>query len=77
VVVPEEAVIARGQQRFVFVVRDGVATAREVTTGERLPGKVEIARGLTAGDTIVRIGQDQLHVEKPTPIVVPPPAGAG
>ena len=75
VVVPEEAVITRGPQRFVFVVRDGLATAHEVTTGERLPGKVEIPSGLAAGDTIVRIGQDQLSTEKPTPVVVPAPAG--
>jgi RND family efflux transporter MFP subunit len=75
VVVPEEAVITRDQQRFVFVVRDGVATAREVTTGERLPGRVEIPSGLAAGDTIVRIGQDQLSTEKPTPVVPPLPAG--
>ena len=75
VVVPEEAVITRDQQRFVFVVRDGVATARPVTTGERLPGKVEIASGLAAGDTIVRIGQDQLSTEKATPVVPPRPAG--
>ena len=75
VVVPEEAVVTRGEQRFVFVVRDGVAAAREVTTGERLPGKVEIPTGLRIGETIVRIGQDQLNVEKPTPVLTPAPAG--
>jgi RND family efflux transporter MFP subunit len=75
VVVPEEAVITREQQRFVFVVRDGLATAQEVTIGERLPGKVEIPSGLAAGDTIVRIGQDQLRVETPTPVVLPTPDG--
>jgi membrane fusion protein (multidrug efflux system) len=75
VVVPEEAIVTRGPQRYVFIVADGVATARDVTTGERLPGTVEITRGLRAGETIVRIGQDQLPVERPTPVVTPP-AGA-
>jgi membrane fusion protein (multidrug efflux system) len=75
VVIPEEAVIARGDDRFVFVVSDGVATARAVTTGERLSGKVEVPTGLRAGETIVRIGHDQLSVEQPTPVVPPPPAG--
>jgi membrane fusion protein (multidrug efflux system) len=75
VVVPEEVVVARGARRFVFVVRDGIATAREVTTGERLPGKVEIASGLSAGETLVRLGQDQLHFERPTPVDASVPAG--
>jgi len=75
VVVPEEVVVARGTQRFVFVVRDGMATAREVTTGERLPGRVELSSGLTAGETVVRLGQDQLRFERPTPVVAPGSAG--
>jgi membrane fusion protein (multidrug efflux system) len=75
VVIPEEAVVARGEERFVFVVRDGIARARTVTTGERLSGKVEVPTGLQAGETIVRIGHDQLNVEQPTPVVPPPPAG--
>jgi membrane fusion protein (multidrug efflux system) len=75
VVVPEEVVVSRGEQRFVFVVRDGKASAQEITTGERLAGRVEVPTGLAAGETIVRLGQDQLSFEQPTPVAPPAPPG--
>jgi membrane fusion protein (multidrug efflux system) len=58
--VPEEAIWPVGQDKTVFVVSDGKAQQRKVSLGERLPGKVEILSGLTAGETIVTAGQMKL-----------------
>lgn len=75
VVVPEEAVVARGDERFVFVVAEGVATARPITIGERMPGTVEIPSGLAAGETVVRVGHEQLRLDKPLPVLPAAPLG--
>lgn len=53
VVVPEGAVVARGQIESVFVVNDGVARLRLVKTGRRLDGGVEILSGLSGGEPVV------------------------
>jgi len=54
--VPESAVVTRGEQRYLYVVEDGRARRREVLLGERLPGKVLIAEGLAAGETVIASG---------------------
>lgn len=59
--VPEQAVIPRGSQQFVYLVEDGKAVLREVTLGLRLPGRVEALTGLKAGDTVVTQGLQQLN----------------
>ncbi len=60
VVVPEQAILMRGTQSFVYVVDteapEPVAEQREVQTGARRPGKVEIASGLAAGEAVVTHG---------------------
>lgn len=54
IVVPEESVVLRGAEKFVFVVdEDGVAQRRDVRTGERRRGEVEIVEGLEEGDEVV------------------------
>ena len=53
VVVPEGAVVARGQIESVFVVNDGVARLRLVKTGRRIDGGVEILSGLSGGEPVV------------------------
>jgi membrane fusion protein (multidrug efflux system) len=68
VVVPEEAIVSDGEQALVYVVQDGVATARPVETGLRIPGHVEIRTGLTAGEHIVRTGHEKLDRERPTTV---------
>lgn len=59
-VVPEQAVMVRGDEKFVFVAEDGIARQVSVTLGSRMPGWVEIAQGLSADDPVVVTGQDRL-----------------
>ncbi len=61
VVVPRQAVIARRGGEVVFVVSNGIAQEREVTTGADIGGRIVITSGLNAGDTLVTLGQDYLQ----------------
>jgi len=53
VVVPASAIVEHGQLQSVFVVEDGTARTRLVTTGQRAKDNVEVLSGVTAGDRIV------------------------
>jgi RND family efflux transporter MFP subunit len=53
VAVPVSALIERGQLQSVFVVEDGMAHTRLVTTGRRAGDAVELLSGLNAGERIV------------------------
>lgn len=68
-VVPEEAVVPDGEQAIVYVVRDGVAEARPITTGVRLPGRVEVVTGLSPGERVVLTGHEKLRTETALPVV--------
>ncbi len=59
-VIPEQAVIVRGDESYVFVARDGIARRVAVTLGARLPGLVEVAAGLDTEDAVIVAGQDRL-----------------
>lgn len=61
VVVPEAAVVPREGGNVAFVVRGGEAEERDVRTGARRPGLVEILSGVAAGDTVVVAGQQNLR----------------
>ena len=74
-VIPEQAVMIRGDESFVFVAVDGSARRVSVTLGSRSPGIVEVASGLTSDDRVIVTGQDRLSsgdrinvVEDPTAI---------
>ena len=54
--VPEQAIVPRGQDSFVFRVADGKAEMVRVKVGIRRPGEVEIVSGLAAGDLVVTDG---------------------
>ena len=53
VIIPEEAVVANGNERYVFVVEDGVIRQAAVELGQRMPGEVEVVSGVAGGDTVV------------------------
>lgn len=59
-VIPEESLVATRRGYMVFVIEDGVAVSREVTTGLRMEGMVEIVEGLAVGERIVREGHLRL-----------------
>ena len=56
-VVPEQALVPQGDDQFVFKVADGRAQRARVEIGQRRDGKVEILRGVGAGDVVVTAGQ--------------------
>jgi membrane fusion protein (multidrug efflux system) len=53
VLIPEEAVVSNGTERYVFVVADGVIRQSPVALGQRLPGEVEVLEGVVAGEQVV------------------------
>lgn len=75
VVVPEQAILSRGTDQFVYIVRDGVAHMTPVTLGQRMVGKVEIAKGVNAGDDVVTAGlqqvRDKAQVRQATAVATP------
>ena len=67
VAIPAAAVMERGQLQSVFVVEDGAAHTRLVTTGRRAGDVVEILSGLNPGEKVVALLvpglQDGVRVE--------------
>jgi membrane fusion protein (multidrug efflux system) len=59
VVIPEEAVIPRGEDFFVYAVEDGKAVLKKVSLGQRMAGKVEIQKGIEAGERVITAGQQR------------------
>ena len=51
--VPQSAVLKRGQMELVFVAKDGKATLRLVKTGKGLEGRVEVLSGLEEGEQVI------------------------
>lgn len=60
IAVPESALFSQEGKRFAFVVKDGIASRREVETGIRFDGKVEILKGIQKGEKVVTVGHEQL-----------------
>lgn len=58
--IPEQAVIPENERQFVYVVREGTAHKREIRTGRRQPGVVEVLSGLEEGEVIVTEGAHKL-----------------
>lgn len=58
--VPEEAIVPRGQDRFVFRVVDGKADMVRVQTGARKPGEVEIRQGIASGELVITEGTQRI-----------------
>ena len=56
-VIPEEAIVPERSKQFVFVVGENdVAEMREVKTGRRRPGEIEILQGLEEGERVITEG---------------------
>ena len=64
IAVPADAVVDSGSKRRVFVERRaGVFEPRQVETGWRLGGRVQIVKGLAEGDRVVVAGTFLLDAE--------------
>lgn len=61
VLIPVSALVTGAGSQSVFVVEDGTAVRRTVTTGLTSVGQVEILSGLSPGDRVVTAGSGQLR----------------
>lgn len=59
--IPESAVVPDGIGKIVYIVDNGKAKRVAVELGKRLPGKVEIVKGLTPQMVVVSSGQMRLR----------------
>ena len=80
VLVPEEAIIPEQGNSFVLVVNADVVERRQVRTGRRRPGEVEIVSGLAASERVVIRGVQNVRSgsvvrEAPAPVAVAPAGG--
>lgn len=67
--VPEQAIVPERSQQFVWVVDEAsVAELREVRTGRRRPGEVEILDGLAPGDQVIIEGTQKARAGQPVVI---------
>jgi membrane fusion protein (multidrug efflux system) len=73
--VPEQAIVPRGDRNYVFRVVDGKAALTEVALGSRSPGEVEIVKGLKGGELVVTEGHIKLQDGVPVMVLPdqPPP----
>lgn len=60
VLIPEAAIVQRGQGALVYVVSDNKVKEVRVSLGKRLEGKVEVKDGIAAGETVVTAGNARL-----------------
>ena len=63
ILVPEEAIVPMQGAMFVWVVVDGKAARRQVGTGIRIPGFVEIRSGVDEGEQVVVGGMERIAME--------------
>jgi membrane fusion protein, multidrug efflux system len=61
VLIPEAAIVPEQGKSFVFVVKDGIASKREVSLGRRKPGQVQIIMGLKDGERVIVEGTQKVR----------------
>jgi membrane fusion protein (multidrug efflux system) len=76
IIVPEEAILPIGTDKFVFRVVDGTAALTKVELGQRFRGRVQVSKGLAAGDSVVTAGQLKIQDGAPVSVVPAEPAAA-
>ena len=60
IVVPQQAIQISGQDKFVWIVKDGKAHRQGVTTGDVINEGVVVETGLMSGDEIIVEGQNKV-----------------
>lgn len=63
IVVPQQAIQISGQEKFVWIVKDGKAHRQGVTTGDVISEGVVVETGLTSGDVVIVEGQNKVSEE--------------
>lgn len=69
--IPESAVFAEGDQRYVYRIVDGRAVRTKVELGQRRPGQVEVRKGLDRESVVVTAGQQKIQDGSRVTIVKP------
>jgi len=59
-IIPESALFSQEGKFFIYAVQDGIAQRKEVETGIRFEGKVEVLKGIQKGEWVVTTGHEQL-----------------
>jgi membrane fusion protein (multidrug efflux system) len=59
--IPEQALVPIQDRQYVFVIDGTTAHQREIQTGRRRPGQVEVIDGLAAGEIVVIEGNQNLR----------------
>lgn len=73
--IPEQALMQAGDERYVYTVVDGKAKRVVVKTGTRVPGKVQVVEGLKAGDVVITAGQSKPMMHEGMAVMVLPQQG--
>jgi membrane fusion protein, multidrug efflux system len=76
-VVPEEAIVPKGNDFIIVKVVDGKAEFVTVKLGRRRPGEVEVIAGLAVNDTVITDGQIKLQPGAPVTVMGSPAPAAG
>ncbi len=74
--VPEQALVPEQGNVYVFVVQGGRVEKRQVRTGERRVGEVQIVAGVAAGEQVVTEGTQKLRDGSPVTVQQEPTARA-
>jgi len=61
ILIPTEAIVPEMDGKKVWVISDGKAQSRQVTTGFRSNNNIEILSGLEVGDTVMITGLMQVR----------------
>lgn len=68
VMVPAESIISELQGKKVFLYKNGKSIPRTVQTGQRQSQRVQVTKGLSAGDTIITRGIQKIRPSSPVTI---------
>lgn len=68
--IPTNAIIPGLNERMVFVLENGKAVTRKVTTGIRLQSEIQIVEGLAPGDVVITSGLLQIRENMPVEPIV-------
>lgn len=63
IILPEESILQRQRNHYVLVVSeaDSKVEERQVSVGARLPGRIEITKGLEAGERVIMRGLNRVR----------------
>jgi membrane fusion protein (multidrug efflux system) len=69
--IPEQAIVPQRSKQFVLVVGSGeLVEMREIKTGRRRPGEVEVLEGLSPGELVIVEGTQKARPGQPVTITV-------